>query len=441
MVQKRLDAFLRKWDAGSRASRLRQLDEFVGACTDMTGPQLEDELDHGASLLLARVSAWLRLSYALGHSVALPLQAIGVFVTASSGQRYLAEFVEVGGVATVVEILSLPQLPEQDKRHALGLLSAVAAAGRHYKEIVCEGDGVEAVEAFMQACKAEDLLDAARELLVSVGRGNPRFSTHVHGALLRLLGCESATVQRLACAGLRALLRALPSSQLYATDAHGAQRPVLHAGYCDAAVALLASFNLQLLYEAGQLFTTLLGIEQLEAPLLRRLRGVLLDAADPKRTVPLHMQASAARALGQLAASLPADRRERLCTELEVVHWVCTLLGRETYSPECQKAAAQALQLLGLCGGTPLAQMGALLGEDALRIVMDTQDPVQAALALDKPALGTLRPQIDAVLAVHRRSLPPEPLHMSESVASMLESATGGAADSGEASATQAEQA
>merc|ERR1712185_207003 len=170
---------------------MRQLEDFVARCQDMTGPQLEAELESGASLLLARISSWLRLSYALGHSVALQLRAIAVFVAASSGQRFLAEFVEVGGVATVIEILSLPQLPEEDKRCAMRLLMSVAQAGRHYKEIVCEGDGVEALESFLAASKSEELLEEARDLLVSVGRANPRFSMDVHRALLRLLRSDS----------------------------------------------------------------------------------------------------------------------------------------------------------------------------------------------------------------------------------------------------------
>ena len=103
-------------------------------------------------------------------------------------------------------------------------------------------------------------------------------------------------------------------------------------------------------------------------------------------TVPLHMQASGARALGQLVASLAPERREKACLEvpltenlgldmcinmdmcmcmcmymymsvvtcgprscavrqLELVPWLCTLLTREAYSPECQKAAVQSLQL------------------------------------------------------------------------------------------------
>ena len=408
---KQLNAFLRRWDTGTRASRTKQLEEFVARCADMTGPQLEDELENGASLVLTRISAWLRLSYALGHSVALQLQAIAVFVAASSGQRYLAEFVEVGGVATVVEILSLPQLPEHDKREAMRLLMAVANAGRHYKEIVCDGDGIEAIEDFMRASKSEALLEDARDLLVTIGRGNPRFSTEVHRALLRLLRIESAHAQRLACAGLRTLLKVLPTSQLYRKDEEGHPQPVLHEGYCEAAVGLLNSFNLQLLYEAGQLFSV-----------LRHLIHVLIDATDPKRAPPLHMQASAARALGQLVASLPTEHRERACLELELVPWLCTLLSRETFSPECQKAAVQALQLLGLTGSAD-AEMKRLLGPQAFSIVMNAHDAVQAALSLNADMLRTLQPQMDAFIAVHRRHLKPEPLHLPEAMSTLLESA------------------
>jgi hypothetical protein len=46
--------------------------------------------------------------------VALQLRAIHVFVGASSGQRFLVEFMEVGGALTVLEILSLKQSSEDD---------------------------------------------------------------------------------------------------------------------------------------------------------------------------------------------------------------------------------------------------------------------------------------------------------------------------------------
>ena len=63
------------------------------------------------------------------------------------------------------------------------------------------------------------------------------------------------------------------------------------------------------------------------------------------------------------------------------------------YSPECQKAAVQSLQLLGLCDGMPLEHMTSLLGEKALSIIVDSGDAVQAALALTPEMLSILHPQ------------------------------------------------
>ena len=91
----RLSALLREWDKGSKKIRMQILADFVVQCRSLTGPQLEKALGNGASLLLARITSWLRLSYALDSSVALQLRAISIFVAASSGQRFLAEFVEV----------------------------------------------------------------------------------------------------------------------------------------------------------------------------------------------------------------------------------------------------------------------------------------------------------------------------------------------------------
>ena len=53
----------------------------------------------------------------------------------------MAEFLEVGGVLTVLEILGLKQAKEEDKAEALRLLTCVANAGRKYKELTCESYG------------------------------------------------------------------------------------------------------------------------------------------------------------------------------------------------------------------------------------------------------------------------------------------------------------
>ena len=51
-------------------------------------------------------------SYLLGYDLALQLKAINIFISASSGNRFLREFLEVGGVMTVLEILTLGQSSE-----------------------------------------------------------------------------------------------------------------------------------------------------------------------------------------------------------------------------------------------------------------------------------------------------------------------------------------
>ena len=66
--------------------------------------------------------------------------------------KYLAEFLEVGGVLTVLEILGLKQAKEQDKAEALRLLTSIADAGRKYKEIICESYGYFAVFLLFYCC-------------------------------------------------------------------------------------------------------------------------------------------------------------------------------------------------------------------------------------------------------------------------------------------------
>ena len=60
----------------------------------------------------------------------------------SASHKFLTEFLEVGGVLTVVEILGVRQAREVDKAECLKLLTCIASAGRHYKEIICQSYGM-----------------------------------------------------------------------------------------------------------------------------------------------------------------------------------------------------------------------------------------------------------------------------------------------------------
>lgn len=55
--------------------------------------------------------------------------------------QYLVEFLEAGGVVTLLDVLRSPQVKEDDKAAALRLLLNISDAARKYKEFICENNG------------------------------------------------------------------------------------------------------------------------------------------------------------------------------------------------------------------------------------------------------------------------------------------------------------
>ena len=53
------------------------------------------------------------------------------------------EFLEVGGILTLLEIVNLKSCEEADKAEALRLLTQISLKGRQYKEMICESYGKE----------------------------------------------------------------------------------------------------------------------------------------------------------------------------------------------------------------------------------------------------------------------------------------------------------
>ena len=51
------------------------------------------------------------------------------------------EFLEVGGILTLLEIVNLKSCEEADKSEALRLLTQITNKGRQYKEMICESYG------------------------------------------------------------------------------------------------------------------------------------------------------------------------------------------------------------------------------------------------------------------------------------------------------------
>ncbi|KAI8821632.1 uncharacterized protein EV422DRAFT_424560 [Fimicolochytrium jonesii] len=282
------------WDKGTRSVREKILQEFVTHNRNKTGPQLEREFSNGASLFLTRISAWLRLSYLLGHSLSIQLQAINVFISASSGHRFLAEFLEVGGVLTVLEILGLAQVKEvstytvedyrlsltsstfqqPDKAEALRVLLSVAQAGRRYKEFICESYGVRAVSDCLGRSRSEITQDYARNLLYQLGVGNPKFLMQVYKSLLSLLTSQGPppTSQQMAGQALRLLL---PSIQ------------AIHPSIVEATIALLKNPHIQIQYEGYEILRELLKRPALQDIIITQLITILKNTVeDVKEELP-----------------------------------------------------------------------------------------------------------------------------------------------------------
>ncbi|KAJ2997386.1 hypothetical protein HDV02_005583 [Globomyces sp. JEL0801] len=134
---------IKTWDKGNRAVRERILQEFVASNQHATGPQLERELNNGASLFLTRISAWLRMTYLLGHDLALQLRAITVFIASASGNRFLTEFLEVGGILTVLEILTINQAKETSTANVPATLIDPAASLLRSQHMQVQYEGYE----------------------------------------------------------------------------------------------------------------------------------------------------------------------------------------------------------------------------------------------------------------------------------------------------------
>ncbi|KYO46431.1 hypothetical protein Y1Q_0006540 [Alligator mississippiensis] len=231
----RLLAFLQEWDNAGRAARSRILDNFIEANQGKMGPELELEFSQGASLFLARLTAWLRLSYMNGTCLDQLLKAIGIFLSAASGHRYLIEFLEVGGVLTLLEILGLSQLKEEDKKESIKLLQLVANAGRKYKELICESYGVRSIAEFMASSKSEKAQRQVQILLDSLGHGNPKYQNQVYKGLIALLPCTSPHAQQLSLQTLRVVQAIVGKS---------------HPSIVEAVLGVLRSMELEVQYEA-----------------------------------------------------------------------------------------------------------------------------------------------------------------------------------------------
>ncbi|XP_029889134.1 armadillo-like helical domain containing protein 1 isoform X1 [Aquila chrysaetos chrysaetos] len=324
---RKLMVFLQEWDSAHKVARSRILDNFIESNDGKTEPELELEFSQGASLFLARLTAWLRMSYMYSTCLDKLLKSIGIFLSAASGRRYLIEFLEIGGVLILLEMLGLNHLKEEDKRESVKLLQLVADAGRKYKELICESYGVRSLTEFLATSNSAEAQEDVQVLLESLGRSNPKYQNQVYKGLIAVLPCTSPRAQQLALqtlGGMQDVVGEVPSVLV---------EPVL---------GVLCSVHLEVQYEAIQLLKALMAHEVRPALLKglvalltpRRKKAFTFCDETTKGPTALRLrepvlvyiqQAAAAKAIGVLAKE-SAEVAEELI-QLKVVHGLMVAVG------------------------------------------------------------------------------------------------------------------
>uniref|UniRef100_A0A0G2K7C5 Armadillo-like helical domain containing 1 n=1 Tax=Rattus norvegicus TaxID=10116 RepID=A0A0G2K7C5_RAT len=298
----RLLSFLQEWDNAGKSLRTQILTTFIETNQGKTGPELELEFSQGASLFLIRVTTWLRIIYMTGLDLEMILRSIGIFLSAVSSNRYLIEFLEIGGVLTLLEILGLEKIKEEDKKESIKLLQIIANTGRKYKELICESYGVRAIAEFLAKSKSEETQEEVQVLLDTLVHGNPKYQNQVYKGLIALLPCGSPKAQQLA-------LQTLKTAQSIV----GATHPSI----VDCVLMVLSTVHLEVQYEDSSIL-------QITTQL-----PVFLQ------------QAAAAKTIGILARSDLNLAEEML--HLRVIHSLMSAMGNTDHS-NSQRLASLTLE-------------------------------------------------------------------------------------------------
>lgn len=296
----RLLSFLQEWDNAGKVTRSHILHSFIETNQGRTAPELEQEFSQGASLFLVRLTTWLRLTYMIGSCLNKILRSIGIFLSAVSSNRYLVEFLEVGGVLTLLEILGLEKIKEEDKKESIKLLQVIANSGRKYKELICESYGIRSIAEFLAKSKSEETQEEVQVLLDSLVHGNPKYQNQVYKGLIALLPCASPKAQQLSLQTLRTAQSIIRTT---------------HPSIVDHVLQLLRTMHLEVQYEAIALIKDLVdydvcpellkGLVELLIPSFKETSKlqpkILSESSALQLTAPLPVflqQAAAAKAIG-----------------------------------------------------------------------------------------------------------------------------------------------
>ncbi|UPQ98189.1 armadillo-like helical domain-containing protein [Chloropicon primus] len=247
---------LRSWDKGDRTTRTKMLDEFISRHADETGPQLEKYYGNGASLFLTRISAWLKLTYLEGIALNKQLEAVSIFLSAANGTRYLAEFVDFGGLLSILDLLSIKDINEEDKCSALGLLLQIAHAGRFYKELICSFNGMQVTVGLLEAANFPHTRLLIYDVFLVLGSGNPKYSNKVQAEIIAMISTRNIHALRLGMQAIRRLVCSSTHMHVIQASSRGHTHNNL-LQLIDKTIPLLGSPDFEVQYEAFELVQSL----------------------------------------------------------------------------------------------------------------------------------------------------------------------------------------
>ncbi|CAM9599976.1 unnamed protein product [Lampetra planeri] len=347
-----LAAWLARWDGGKEVVRARLLSSMLEAHAGESVAELEVALGPGgASLVLARLGAWLRVTYLSRTCLLLQLRVLSLFLCASGGRQLVLEFAECGGTSALLEIIANSSKGgEAECAVALEvLLATCTSTGRMLKELLCQSHGVRIVAECLARMEGETSRKAARLLLEALAFGNPKYQCHVTYALIALLSCRAAHAKH-------AALQTLRTIQPLVKNAH----PIL----MKPLLQVLSSPHLDVQYEAIALIT-----ELMESPLHSNLLSGLLallkpgpldqdqsasailhDPATPRLPEPLPVyvqQAAAAKAISALCAASQQWASELV--DLGAAHYLLVAMGNQHYVHSRWQAMKTLKMLLQVC--------------------------------------------------------------------------------------------
>jgi hypothetical protein len=302
----------RLWDKGSKAQRVAILTNFLKRHRHSTAAEIERDLGHGSLLFFTRITAWLRLTYQIGTAVALQLSALSVFL---QGQKYLTQFMEVGGIQALTDLVSIcKQSRQEDKSNGLLLLLHIANSGRVYREMICDGEGIEMLVRATLDETDEKTIELLASLFLALGQGNPRKSSAVHSGLMYIMLhgkdegalCAATTLRSLQLAK-QAYVGDAASAGMVGVDAGG--EAANHSQILESFFHLLSSPNVKLRFEGMELLNIAAQNHALLGLVIRRCLEVLEASevsfdSDPAALNPVRrLKASCGRILCNIALS------------------------------------------------------------------------------------------------------------------------------------------